>query len=115
MGIILTDIYPLPSGIELPNVYISFFEEQLFIRPTFGPDGKSYMVSAVYRIYKNYDAKIINLQTVDRETIMNTTYNLNDAYTVLYNALKQKYPNSIDKFEDDSNTTVNNTVESNTT
>jgi hypothetical protein len=97
MGIILTDVYPLPSGINLSNVYVSFYQEQLFIQPTVGTDNsKQYMVSSNYRVYKDQDARNQVLPVVEKGAIMNTSDTLTDAYSQLYVALKQKFPNCID-------------------
>ena len=97
MGIILTDTYTLPCGIELSNAYISFFQEQLFIQPQIFPDiGQGFMVNTNYRIYKDQEAREQVLGVVEKGAIMNTSNTLADAYTQLYVALKQKFPNSTD-------------------
>jgi hypothetical protein len=97
MGITLTDSYPLQCGINLSNVYISFYQEQLFIQPTVGTDNaKQYMVSSNYRVYRDKDASDLVLPVVEKGAIMNTSDTLEGAYTQLYVALMQKFPNSID-------------------
>ena len=97
MGIILTDVYSLPSGINLSNAYISFYQEQLFIQPTIGIDTSTqYMVSSNYRIYRDQEARDLVLGVVEKSAIMNTSDTIADAYSQLYVALKQKFPNSID-------------------
>lgn len=97
MGIILTDVYTLPSGIELSNAYVSFFQEQLFLQPQNFPDiGQGFMVNSCYRVYKDKTAREEIKDVVEKGAIMNTTSSLSDAYTQLYTALKLKFPNSID-------------------
>ncbi len=96
MGIILTDVYTLNNGIELSNVYISFFEEQLFIQPRNLPDGNKFIVSACYRLYKDKTAREEIKEAVEKSTIMNMADNLAVVYDQLYVALKQKFPSSVD-------------------
>lgn len=97
MGIILTDVYTLSSGISLSNVYISFFNEQLFIQPqNFSDTGPGFMVNSNYRVYRDQQAREEVLDVVEKGSIMNTSETLTDAYSQLYAALKQKFPNSTD-------------------
>lgn len=97
MGIILNDTYPLSYGVNLSNVYISFYQEQLFIQPTVGTDNSTqYMISSNYRVYRDREAREQSLMVVEKGSIMNTSSRLDEAYLQLYVALKQKFPNSID-------------------
>lgn len=97
MGIILTDVYTLSSNIQLSNVYISFFNEQLFLQPQVFDDGtKGFMASSNYRLYKDKTARDEVRDVVEKAPIMNTTDSLENAYNSLYVALKQKFPNSVD-------------------
>ena len=54
------------------------------------------MVTSNYRVYRDQDARNLVLPVVEKGAIMNTSNTLTDAYTQLYVALKQKFPNSID-------------------
>lgn len=97
MGIILTDVYTLSSNIQLSNVYISFFNEQLFLQPQVLQDNtKGFMASSNYRLYKDKTAREEVRDVVEKAPIMSTTDTLSNAYTNLYAALKQKFPNSED-------------------
>jgi hypothetical protein len=96
MGIIIPDVYTFANGIELSNVYISFFQEQLFIQPNNFPDGKKFIISTSYRIYKDKSAREEVKDVIEKGSIMNTVFTLSDVYNDLYTALKLKFPNCID-------------------
>jgi len=90
MGILVPEA-TLPSGITLSNVYMSFSGEAVFIGPT-GP-GRC-QVYSYYKVWpdvektKPSDIRILlTVQEADPSV---------SAYTVLYDALKEQYPGSVD-------------------
>ena len=80
----------LPSGLTVANVYISFSNEVVHVFPK----GNIYLVHSSYKVYQD-KTKQNGTETVYEISIPTDNINQN-VYTILYNAIKQQYPNSID-------------------
>ena len=118
MGLINTDVYSAPNGVQKAGTYISFANETLYVVQSSLNSGLSappmledpniqgplptepmYFIRANYRIYWDEDARLSGKGFIDLKQV-STKIPLsqlsNNLYDVLYNVLKQTYPNSSD-------------------
>jgi hypothetical protein len=89
MGIFVPNA-TLPSGLQVNNVYMSFTNEAVFVFPR----DNMYLVRSSYKVY-NDQSKLNGTETVCQLLVPTDNINQN-VYTILYNALKEQFPNSVD-------------------
>jgi hypothetical protein len=91
MGILVSEA-TLPSGIQVSNVYMSFSDEPVYMSRL--PDG--YQVYSYYKVWSNSlrdkPADIRILLTIKSPNADNSVH------SILYDGLKQLYPNYTDHY-----------------
>ena len=105
MGIVVLDSIVTPQGANVTNCYISFAMNAVTIIPATSPvDGsKVFYVNGPASTYFNAEARESNKQPLQtREVRVGPLASLanTDVYTILYNDLKQQYPNNADAVEE---------------
>lgn len=94
MGLIVVE-YLIPYfGIILQNAYISTANSDITIRKENG----QYVYSCSFSVHSNKESRDSGKSVMGRENVNYTTQEplTDNVYTVLYNELKLKFPNSID-------------------
>lgn len=82
----------LPMDITLSNVYISFSKEVIYVVPSI--DSNIYNINTHYKVYKNESKQPdTNIRVPIFIHVDDITKGI---YTLLYDELKQIYPNSVD-------------------
>jgi hypothetical protein len=114
----------LPSGIQLSNVYISFANEPVSVIPAsinnvnpLTDNNWRYQVNSYYAVFKDrLSAKTTRGSNLIRIPIgvRLQTYPTNP-HQVIYNKLREIFPNSVDSFEFSQNIPPSNLVVSNDT
>jgi hypothetical protein len=91
MGILVPEAN-LPMGVTLSNVYMSFSKEVVYTVPN--STSNNYVINTYYKVYKD------ETKQPDTNIRIPISVQVNDisvgVYTLLYENLKQLYPNSTD-------------------
>ena len=103
MGLTNNDIYIASNGAQQAGTYISFANENIYLRQSTSNISSvqvvtGYTVSANYRVYWNQACRDNGLPFLDIKPISTTinVANLNsNLYTTLYNVLQVQYPNTV--------------------
>jgi len=90
MGIFVPEAN-LPMGITVSNVYMSFSGEVIYTVPMSG----QYNVNTYYKVYKD-ETKIPDTNIRIPTGVLVDSIVGRDVYTILYENLKQIYPDSVD-------------------
>jgi len=91
MGIIVPEAN-LPMGITVSNVYMSFSGEVIYTMPNTGSN--NYNINTSYKVYKDETKQPdTNIRVPIAVQVSNISVGV---YTLLYENLKQIYPDSID-------------------
>jgi len=93
MGIFVSEGV-LPSGIPISNVYMSFSGSMVYVEPKY--QNYIYNVRAFCKVFKDQESKSsqpdITFQVVNYVSDINV-----GVFTVLYEKLKEMFPNNIDE------------------
>jgi hypothetical protein len=95
MGILATGA--LPSGVQLSNVYISFSDESIYVRPNDMNGTIEY--TSCYRVFANPSREGGHICRVPFQVAIPVEQDTKRAYDVIYEHLKSLWPNSSDFLE----------------
>jgi hypothetical protein len=102
MGLTNLDNYVCANGVQKTSTYISFANETLYVRQ--GPVDENglptYTVNANYRVFWDQAAREAGLSFIDLKSVnacLSEEMLNNNMYGCLYEALKQIYPNTMDR------------------
>lgn len=93
MGILVTN-GTLPNGIQVSNVYMSFFLESVVIQSN--PLSNTFMISTSYRVFADPSKKQGSTIRFPIHVVMNHSDCVLNPYTYLYENLKTTYKNNTD-------------------
>ena len=93
MGILVKNA-TLPGGIQVSNVYMSFFEESIIIQSI--PVASNFMVSASYRVFADPSKTQGSNIRLPMVLVLSQRQAEKNPYTYLYTELKKLYPDSSD-------------------
>jgi hypothetical protein len=98
MGIIVLDPYTSKQGVTWLNAYISIADALVSTVKQEANELTTYELSCNFRVYYSQQARDDGKPPLGTEYIQTSspTPVTTDVYTVLYTALKAKYPNSVD-------------------
>jgi len=118
MGLINTDVYSAPNGVQKSGTYISFANETLYVIQSSLNSGLSappmltdpnlqgplptepmYFIRANYRVYWDEETRLSGKGFIDLKQVSTKiplSQLTNNLYDILYNVLKQTYPNATD-------------------
>jgi hypothetical protein len=95
MGLMNNDNYVASNGVQKVGTYISFHNEQLYLRQA--QMSGTYSLSANYRVYWDEATCMAELQPIDLKnvnTLVTSAQLNNNLYETLYDVLKTTYPNT---------------------
>lgn len=96
MGLVVFDELDTGMGFTLTQTYVSFHNEEVRITPLSGADGKRYMLSSSYIVYKSKAAMDSGASPIKRVGFSTTTTSVKDVFATLYSSLKLEFQHSED-------------------
>jgi len=93
MGILVAN-GTLPNGIQVSNVYMSFFQENIIIQSV--PTANNFMITACYRVFSDPSKQQGSDIRVPLVLVLSHEQVSSHPYTYLYAELKKLYPDSTD-------------------
>lgn len=93
MGILVAQ-GTLPNGVQVSNVYMSFFQENIVIQSV--PAANNFMITSSYRVFADPSKQQGSDIRVPLILVLSQDQVSSHPYTYLYAELKKLYPDSTD-------------------